>query len=335
MFSVLSSSKLPRFSEISNLLDDSYKHFIVICDSKFKNKKILKSWFKKKGFHFYFIPSGESIKSVKFLGVHLKEILKISEKTCHTDFAFISIGGGSIGDVTGFLASVYKRGSPVMHIPTTYLAALDSAHGGKTALNFQNIKNFIGSYHFPKAVFIVKDFFKTLSKKQVQSGYGELLKMALIGGGSFYKNLKKSPQISDSMTQAAIVLKMKIVKKDPYEKKGIRKVLNLGHTIGHIFESVYGLPHGVAVLQGLLFSITWSFKKNFLNQADFDEIKSLIPVSLKKVSKNKFIKFLRKDKKYKSSHQIDFVFIKKPGKVFIKSVSEKEIIQEAQRQGIF
>ncbi len=330
------SSKLPSSVKIFSLLDSPYQKALVVCDLKLKNNPLLKKWLKDDSFQFYFIKSGEASKSVEKLDIHLKKILYLTKKINQTEIVFISIGGGSIGDATGFLASIYKRGVPLIHIPTTYLSALDSSHGGKTALNFQNIKNFVGTYWFPNAVFIVRDFFKTLSKKQKESAFGELLKMAIIDGGSFYKDVKKYvlKDFSDKMIKQSISLKMKIVHKDPYEKKSIRKILNLGHTIGHILEVLCALPHGVAVLHGLLFSVEWSFQKGFLSQRYFQEIKSLIPVKSKKVSQTQFIKWLQRDKKYKSKQHLDFIFIKKPGDVFVKSVSEQEIVLEAKRQGI-
>ena len=336
MNKVYLSSELPSSAKVFSVLDTSPKPCLVICDSRLKKNSLLKKWLKNDFFHFYFVTSGENSKSVEKISIHLKKILKLTHQLRQTDIVFISIGGGSIGDLTGFLASIYKRGVPLVHIPTTYLAALDSSHGGKTALNFRNIKNFVGTYWFPEAVFIVKGFFKTLSQKQKESAYGELLKMALIGGGSFYKDVKEysSKNFSDKLIKQSIFLKMKIVNKDSREKKSIRKVLNLGHTVGHILEAICSLPHGTAVLYGLLFSIEWSFKKGFLNQRYFNEIKSLLPLRPKKISKAHFIKWLRQDKKYKSSKHLDFIFIKKPGSVFVESVSEQEIVREARSQGV-
>ena len=228
-------------------------------------------------------------------------------------------GGGSIIDLTGFLATVYKRGLPVVYFPSTYLSALDSAHGGKTALNFKNIKNLLGSYHFPKAVFVVRDFLKNNPQGLKNSALGELVKMAFIAGGKLYQSLKemrgqqrrapltlsnssiekpsdtmsktsppltlsdrnrvsddeeKEPRgapltLSDSsiekLLQLAVIEKMKIVSKDPFESRFIRQKLNLGHTVGHPLEALCSLPHGMAVARGLLFSLSWSLRRRFLS----------------------------------------------------------------------
>ena len=102
----------------------------------------------------------------------------------------VSFGGGSIGDLSGFVASIYKRGVPLIHIPTTWLSALDSAHGGKNALNFSKVKNLVGTYYFPEQVYIVKEILNQLPEEREREAYGEVLKMAIVGGGRFYASLK-------------------------------------------------------------------------------------------------------------------------------------------------
>ena len=327
---------LKKLPSLSKIYQGRFKQSLIVCDSKLKNNLILKSWKKDKASHFYFVKSGEFSKSVEQLSAHLKKIKSLKNFN-REDSVFISVGGGSIGDLTGFLSSIYKRGVPVIHVPTTYLAALDSAHGGKTGLNFKDTKNFIGTYHFPDSIFIIEDFFKSLSLKEKKSAYGEVLKMAIISGGSFYQNLRKdfkSTKNNDikKFIKPCILSKMKIVNKDPYEKKDLRKILNLGHTVGHVLESSKKWSHGEAILYGLLFSLEWSFHKKFITLKDYEEIKQMIPAKKIKLSKSIFKKFLQEDKKYNSGKSLDFIFIKKPGKVFIKSVSEIALIQEAKRQ---
>ena len=334
-------SHLPSPKQVIAKSHPSAKRMIVICDKKFKNLSILKPW-KNPLVSFYFISSGEKEKTVERLPFHLEKILSLSRGVGKRNLLLVSLGGGSIGDLTGFLAAIYQRGVPLVHFPTTWLSALDSAHGGKTALNFKKIKNAVGTYWFPKNVFIVKDFLDNLSKKEKQSAYGELLKTALIKGGAFYSELKTSPLKNrgdwENFLKQGIAVKRNIVKKDPYETRGLRRKLNLGHTVGHILESVHELPHGQAVLRGLLFSAQWSFKRKLLNRKDLTEIKALISLNsstkkIKKIPENKFKKFLERDKKQNKNSDIDFVFIGRPGNVMIKSVSQKNILEEAQRQG--
>ena len=332
-------SHLPSPKQVILKSYPSAKKIIVICDKKLKNFPALKLW-KNSEASFYFISSGEKEKTVERLPFHLETILSLAKGEGKENLLFVSLGGGSIGDLTGFLAAIYQRGVPLVHFPTTWLSALDSAHGGKTALNFKKIKNAVGTYWFPKNVFIVRDFLKRLSGKEKQSAFGELLKTALIKGGSFYKELKIAPpkttQEWENFLKQGIAIKRNIVKKDPYETEGLRKKLNLGHTLGHILESACDLPHGQAVLQGVLFSAQWSFKKKLLSQKDLTEIKTLVPplhFSLKKIPSAKFKKFLEKDKKRNKKSEVDFIFIQRPGNVIIQSVSQTDILKEAKKQG--
>ena len=421
---------------LRHLSQSSYlQQALVICDKRFQSSSLLKKWKENKNLKFYYVKSGEQTKSLEQLSQHIQKINSLIPDFDKNSLLFIAVGGGSVIDLTGFLASIYKRGLPTVFIPSTWLSALDSAHGGKNALNFKNIKNLLGTYHFPQAVFIVEELLRQNSKQLKQSAYGELLKLAFIKGGSFYKNLQRcflnsenrdssfplalsfdrkrssykigkpqknfqdakkvSPAVFiQQFLQPAIESKLEIVKKDPFETKGERKKLNLGHTVGHILESVESLPHGWAVLGGLLFSLNWSYYKGFLSQKHFDEMNRLIffnnpdlgftgfygdsrpcfhegrlsrgndglkrnglffeerekvyeKESLKRKMKKRskksnqkrkkiplklFKSYLRQDKKHKTGFKIDFIFIKKPGEVFIKSVLETELIQEAKRQ---
>ena len=334
-------SHLPSPKQVILKSYPSAKKMIVICDKKLKNRPALKPW-RKSLVSFYFISSGEKEKTVERLPFHLEKILSLTKGVGKENLLLVSLGGGSIGDLTGFLAAIYQRGVPLVHFPTTWLSALDSAHGGKTALNFKKIKNAVGTYWFPKNVFIIRDFLKTLSKEEKQSAFGELFKTALISGGAFYNDLKNAPPKStqdwEKFLKQGITIKRDVVKKDPYETKGLRRKLNLGHTLGHILESAHDLPHGQAVLKGILFSAEWSFNKNLLNHKNLIEIKTLVSLNstskeIKKISSVKFKKLLERDKKRNKDSNVDFIFINRPGNVIIQPVSQKDILEEAKRQG--
>ena len=167
-----------------------------------------------------------------------------------------------MGDFTGFLASVYKRGVFLIHIPTTWLSAMDSAHGGKTALNVPPFKNLLGSYCFPQAVLVVKSLLFRLPEKERNAARGELMKIALIQGGSFYKKISKKRIFTHQdfwrFLPLAISSKLQIVKEDPYDEKGRRRVLNFGHTLAHALELRFKISHGEAVLYGIVFAVQWS-----------------------------------------------------------------------------
>ena len=340
------------------------KKIIMICDKKLKSKGFVKSWPKNQAL--YFVSAGEDLKNIDNLPHHVHKVFKKIGGSPLT--GFVSLGGGSVGDFTGFLASIYKRGRPVVHIPTTWLSAMDSAHGGKTALNVGGIKNGLGSYHFPKAVFIDQRFLSSLSKIEKHSALGELLKMALIEGGMFYKNLlkkynnlllyqeqkklkpiasykrAKKPITIDTLLchflPLAIKAKIKIVSQDPYEQKGPRTLLNLGHTIGHVLESYFKLPHGVAVMYGIIFSAEFCQSHFHLPNSFFvKQLKSFLPPAthplsfyLKLLPKNILQNHLLQDKKREGQKTIKFVFVKGPGKVFTEKVSIQEIISAVRRQ---
>ena len=335
---VFFSKHLPSLKKVFSSVSPKIKQALIFCDKKFQFHPLLKQWRKNNQVNFYYLNAGEKSKSLENLPLHIKKIIFLNRDFDKNSLCFISFGGGSLIDLTGFLASIYKRAMPVAHFPTTWLSALDSAHGGKTALNFQNVKNLLGTYHFPKSVFIVQDFLKQNSEKLKQEALGELLKMAFIEGGDFYKKIKqeRKPIPVEKFLKPAVQAKMKIVKQDPFETRQIRKKLNLGHTVGHILESLVPLTHGLAISQGLLFSLNWSFHKNFIKSKTFEEMKRLIPKKKtnKKIPAVLFKNHLRQDKKHKEGYKLDFIFIKKPGAVFIQSVSEKELLREAQRQNI-
>ena len=341
---VIFLSRFPSVKKIqASIGKPFFKKAFVICDKKLKSGFFLKTWLKDPLFSFYFISSGETTKSLEKLPDHLKKIQKLNQNYGRDHLLFISLGGGSVGDLTGFISSIYKRGVPLIHIPTTWLAALDSAHGGKNALNVFGVKNVLGTYHFPRAVFIVKEVLQTLPLNQKQLAFGELLKIALIEGGKFYRSLKQHSNWQtlpwETFLKKGIASKMKIVQKDPFEKKSLRSVLNFGHTIGHILEAVFSLPHGQAVMEGMLFSMRWSAKKNLLTKKNLYALQSLMPKKILTPQRNQipislFKKLLKQDKKYKSPSFIDFVFIRQPGSVIVKKVTEKAILQEAQRQGL-
>ena len=335
---VFFSDHLPPLKKVFLSAGPKIKKALLVCDKKFQSHPLLKQWRENKNLKFYYVSSGEKTKSLEELPAHIQKILSLNKDYDKNSLLFISFGGGSLIDLTGFLASIYKRGLPVVHFPTTWLSALDSAHGGKTAINFQDIKNLLGTYHFPKAVFVVKKILKQNPENLKKSALGELLKIAFIEGGDFYKKLKqeKDKLSMKKFLKPAVQAKMKIVEKDPYESQSIRKKLNLGHTVGHILETLYPLSHGTAVLQGMRFSLNWSFHKGFINQKNFEEMKNCIPKKKlsKKIPSSLFKKHLKQDKKHKEGYSLDFVFIRKPGSVFLQSVAEQELLEEAKRQAL-
>jgi 3-dehydroquinate synthase len=205
------------------------------------------------------VPDGEKYKSLSTAKYLYDELLKRKADRATT---LIALGGGVIGDLTGFVASTYMRGLPLVHIPTTLLAQIDSSIGGKVAVDHPLAKNIIGSFYQPKVVYTDPEVLQTLSDKDIKNGTVEAIKIAVIKSPVFFKwlekninqLLKKHKDLLYELVKEAVSLKVDIVLKDPWES-GLRKVLNFGHSIGHALEVEAGyqdLSHGEAVSLGML-----------------------------------------------------------------------------------
>jgi 3-dehydroquinate synthase len=248
----------------------------------------------------------------------------------------ISIGGGITGDITGFAASLFKRGLKFINMPTTLLSQVDSSIGGKTGVNTKYGKNLLGSFYQPDLVISDIQFLKTLPKREVICGYGEILKHSLIANRKFYNFLnKKSNEIlklSSPFIERAIHESCKI-KKDVVEKdekeKNLRKILNFGHTFAHAYEASLGyskkLNHGEAVILGMKTALSFGLKNNLLQQSDHNSIinhisKAGLPSKITKFFKikdlNKILSFMVKDKK-NNTDNINLVLLKKIGSPII------------------
>ena len=197
----------------------------------------------------------------------------------------INLGGGIITDMGSFAAAVYKRGISFINVPTSLLAMTDAAIGGKTGVNFNGIKNQIGSFSEAFATLIDFDFLNTLPDRELKSGFAEMLKIAAIASSELFCQLSEVVNIREEldavMIRGAIFTKLEIVADDPLEK-GRRKLLNFGHTIGHAIESLsiqrdaVPLSHGEAVAHGMVCESLMAVNRNLLQQDDHDKIKDII-----------------------------------------------------------
>ena len=334
------SQKYPIFigqnliSNLSSLTKKNSIHFnkcFLLIDNNVPKKmthKIKKNLKNKKIYIYNFI-ANEKNKNQKAINSILDILLKknFSRKDC-----LISIGGGITGDIGGFAASIFKRGLQFINIPTTLLSQVDSSIGGKTGINTNQGKNLIGSFYQPKLVISDSEFLKTLSKREIICGYGEIIKHSLINSKVFYKFLDKnvskilnleSPFIEKAIYQSCKIKKL-VVEKDEKENK-FRKVLNLGHTFAHAYEATLGyskkLNHGEAVLLGIFTALNFSYEKNLLNYNEFYMINnhlknSGLPFNLKKYFSlkklDKILSFMLKDKK-NYSDKINLILLKKIG----------------------
>ena len=252
----------------------------------------------------------------------------------------INLGGGVIGDMGGFCASTYKRGIDFVQVPTTLLAMVDASIGGKLAIDFDQIKNCIGIFNNPKAIFLDPGFLRSLPENQLVSGMTEILKHGLLGEPSILDRLNGLENLSDltdiDLIHDAIKIKRKIVQEDPYEM-GLRKVLNLGHTIGHAIESYYldtdePLTHGEAIAAGLICELYLSHHLHELDLKIVQNVEKFVKKWYKEFiippdNYSELLHLLLNDKKNEHG-KIYFSLLKNIGEPIINQViSEKWVIQ--------
>lgn len=225
------------------------------------------------------IPDGERAKEWDFLEVLLSKFI---EHRLDRDSLVLALGGGSIGDMVGFACSIYLRGVRYISIPTTIIAQVDSAHGGKTGINFKGYKNQIGVFYPPIAIVIEARFLKSLDKNQFIDGLGEIIKVGFIKDSSIINLVQKNdlsrlkqPPLLGRLITKAIKVKLDLVAADPMEN-GIRLLLNVGHTIGHAVEIKYKLSHGKAVLIGMLKEFAISEKIGYSKKGLTAELRLLL-----------------------------------------------------------
>lgn len=228
-----------------------------------------------------------------------KELLEdaLFAKHFGRDSLFVALGGGTTTDLVGFTASTYMRGVPFVSIPTTLLAMVDAAIGGKTGLDLPYGKNLIGAFYLPKAIFIDPSFLNTLSQAEMRNGLSEILKYGLIDNPCLFQ----PPKDLLPAIEASIQCKLKVVEQD-FGETGYRRILNFGHTVGHALEIVQGISHGEAVALGCMAESYLSHRLGYLSKALLENILSLyqsLGYSFKRVDRALFLQALMKDKKGK------------------------------------
>jgi len=195
----------------------------------------------------------------------------------------INLGGGVIGDMGGFAASIFKRGIRFVNMPTTLLSMVDASIGGKLGIDFNGLKNHIGLFANPEAVIVSPDFLKTLPKRQLHSGFAEVLKHALISDADYWNDLRHLTFENvgwNELIKTSITIKSRVVSEDPHEN-GSRKILNFGHSFGHAIETHFlagsePLLHGEAIAIGMLLEAHISVQKEWLDERQLDEIQTVL-----------------------------------------------------------
>lgn len=330
-------------------LDHLGSQILVIYDRKLRVvHKPIRKWLSQ--FQaIYPVDAGESLKELRHFPQHMAKILELTQSYSPRKLSIVVVGGGSVGDFGGFAASVFKRGVRLIQIPSTWLAAMDSAHGGKNALNVDGYKNQLGTFYFAEEIYLVKKLLYRQPEQRAREAFGELAKMAFLDGKNWSLELARERAPSSAVLwrslKSVISSKNKIVDKDPCEKKGARQILNLGHTMGHILESAKGVAHGEAVAQGLYFTLKWSLQRGYISPKEYFRCVQLLSASFgipcwveqntkwRKVPQPVFKRLLFQDKKRSSREKVNFVFLRKWGEPFLQAVHFGDLIEEARRQG--
>lgn len=333
---------------ISNLKigHDAY----VITNARIKNKygSLLYKTLKQAGFtvKFRLIPDAEESKSIDMASSVIEDIVRWGMRK---RIFIIAFAGGVIGDLSGFIASIYKRGIPYVQVPTTLLAQVDSSIGGKTGVDLIQAKNLIGAFYQPRIVFTDIRLLKTLNARQLKSGLAEVIKYGIVRDPQLFKYLEKKYRDILALKEPALefivrrcsYIKVEIVQQDEREEKGIRTILNFGHTIGHAIEAagrfkIYN--HGEAIALGMLLACDISKKMRLISDEISQRIEGLIkrtglPTRIKKVSLGDIIQAHYHDKKFIGT-QNRFVLIEDIGKTKLVEDIPVKIIREVLKKRI-
>lgn len=257
----------------------------------------------------YIMPLGESTKSLEQV---LKVYDNLIENNVDRNTVILSIGGGVTGDISGYIASTFKRGLKYIQVPTTLLAQVDSSIGGKVGINYKGYKNIIGSFYFPESTIIDLRFLKTLNRRQITSGLGEILKYGLISDYKLFKfatiNIDRIYNIDNEILlpiiEKSVSIKENIVKDDVIDR-GQRMVLNFGHTVGHAIESYFEFDkynHGEAVILGMIYESNIAKDMNLIDKEYAKEIYEVLenivrPIKFKDKEIDMLLKKMENDKK--------------------------------------
>ncbi len=285
----------------------------------------------------YVFPNGEENKNLDTV----KEIYKflIEEQFDRKDL-LIALGGGVVGDTTGYVAATYLRGVDFIQIPTTLLAQADSSIGGKTGVDFEGYKNMVGAFKMPRLVYMNFKVLETLDDRQFYAGFAEVMKHGLIKDAMLYEWLienmyeicERDLDVLQEMLLRSCNVKKLVVEKDPTEQ-GDRALLNFGHTIGHAIEKAknFTMYHGECVALGCVAAAYISWKKELLTMEEYYEIRDMfvpfyLPITVEDIDPQEILALTKSDKKMEAG-TVKFVLLKKIGKAVIdRTVTDEEIL---------
>ncbi|WMT51747.1 MAG: 3-dehydroquinate synthase [Ferroplasma sp.] len=282
-----------------------------------------------------FMKDGERAKSMASLNAVFRKLIKMEVER---DSSISYIGGGTLGDLTGYAASVYKRGVHYLGIPTTLLAQVDSSIGGKNAINFMNIKNAIGTFYNPEAIFSDTDFLLNSDPALLRDGIAEAIKMALIMDSHLFKyfteNDIKSIYCSKNLQyiiKRSAEIKLDVVTADFLDSRKIRYLLNFGHSVGHALESYSGntISHGTAVANGMILESYIAYKSGYSSMLH-EEIKDAVTrygiplINFRDIEADKLISYMKNDKKVEHG-KLNMVMLNESGRASIEEIEFQQL----------
>jgi len=278
------------------------------------------------------IKSTEDSKSIKNVSSLIEKILKLGG---NKKSYIIGIGGGIVCDITGFIASIFMRGIRFAYVPTTVLSITDAALGGKNGVNFNHIKNLVGTINEPNFVLIDLCFLDSLKENDFNDGFAEIIKHACIASPELFKKLEKSlisyesRDLLSEILKESISIKLNIVSKDINDLT-LRKILNFGHTFGHAIEAKYNFSHGNSVSLGMIYACQISNKLGYLSDEKVNRVKNLLnkfglPVDISKINVSEILHLIEKDKKVKYNN-IDFIILRDIGCAEILNIKISDLI---------
>jgi len=289
----------------------------------------------------FIVPDGEQSKSAK---VAINLIEKIARYDVFKKIFVVAFGGGVIGDLAGFVAAVYKRGVPYIQVPTTFLAQIDSSIGGKVAVDLSVGKNLMGAFYQPRLVFSDVSVLKTLDKRQIQNGFAEAIKYGIIYDLSLFKFIEENylkalegnKAVLSNIVGRCSQIKTEVVLADEKETKGIRTILNFGHTIGHAIEAAGAFrqyEHGQAIAIGMRMATDISFQLGMVTEVTAGRINRILsqvglPEKVTNQSLANILKLMKHDKKFISGKN-RFVLVSRIGKVKVVEDLPMELIKSS------
>ena len=292
----------------------------------------------------FLVPDGEKSKSASEA---MRLIERIAKYDVYKKPFVVAFGGGVIGDLAGYVAAAYKRGIPYIQVPTTLLAQIDSAIGGKVAIDLPIGKNLVGAFYQPRIVYSDVAVLKSLDNRQMRNGFAEAIKYGVIDDKQLFqyifKNykalLKKNLELLTPMVISCSQIKSKVVVADEFEKKNIRVILNFGHTVGHAIEAAgkyKQYQHGEAIALGMRIATDMSYQMGLLKDLDVKKINDLIsmiglPKKLKTLKVSQILNLMKHDKKFVSGKN-KFILAQNIGEVKVVEGVSLDIIKKSIQQ---